>query len=119
MPRRIPVLRRFGEAALRRLVDDVRTGKARGARGDVEGQVTGPGDGMDDMVPGTMDSGSNAVLLSDGEFVIPADVVSGLGNGSTDAGAQELEGMMSRVRTARTGRPEQPARVSTGGLLPA
>jgi len=112
-------LNRFGEDALRRLVDDVQTGKAAGERGDVEGPVRGPGDGMDDLVPARMDDGSNDVLLSDGEFVIPADVVSGIGNGSSDAGAQQLDEMMSRVRTARTGRPAQPKQVNTGGLLPA
>lgn len=111
-------LQTFGEAALRRLVDDVRQGRnPRG--GDMEGQIRGPGDGMDDLVPAQMDDGSQDVLLSDGEFIVPADVVSGLGNGSSDAGAAELERMMSRVREARTGTAEQPAQVAVGGLLPA
>ena len=111
-------LQTFGEDALRRLVDDVRQGRnPRG--GDMEGQIRGPGDGMDDLVPAQMDDGSQDVLLSDGEFIVPADVVSGLGNGSSDAGAAELERMMSRVREARTGKTEQPAQVAVGGLLPA
>jgi len=111
-------LQTFGEDALRRLVDDVRQGRnPRG--GDMEGQIRGPGDGMDDLVPAQMDDGSQDVLLSDGEFIVPADVVSGLGNGSSDAGAAELERMMSRVREARTGTVEQPAQVAVGGLLPA
>ena len=111
-------LQTFGEDALRRLVDDVRQGRnPRG--GDMEGQIRGPGDGMDDLVPARMDDGSQDVLLSDGEFIVPADVVSGLGNGSSDAGAAELERMMSRVREARTGTAEQPAQVAVGGLLPA
>ena len=111
-------LQTFGEEALRRLVDDVRQGRnPRG--GDMEGQIRGPGDGMDDLVPAQMDDGSQDVLLSDGEFIVPADVVSGLGNGSSDAGAAELERMMSRVREARTGSTEQPAQVAVGGLLPA
>ena len=112
-------LEQYGEEALRRLVSDVRTGKADGERGDVEGMVEGPGDGMDDFVPAEMDDGSQDVLLSDGEFVVPADVVSGLGNGSTDAGAEELYGMMDRVRRERTGTTEQPDQVKVGGLLPA
>lgn len=112
-------LQEFGEEALRRLVSDVQTGKANGQRGDIEGMVEGPGDGMDDLVPAGMDDGSQDVLLSDGEFVVPADVVSGLGNGSTDAGAEELYSMMDRVREARTGQTEQPAQVKTGGLMPA
>lgn len=112
-------LQTFGEDALRQLVDDVRSGRAKGPRGDVEGPVQGPGDGMADMVPATMDDGSQDVLLSDGEFVVPADVVSGLGNGSTDAGADELHKMMDRVRQERTGMREQPKRVAVGGLMPA
>lgn len=112
-------LQKFGEAALRQLVDDVESGRAAGPRGDVEGMVQGPGDGMDDMVPATMDDGSQDVLLSDGEFVVPADVVSGLGNGSTDAGADELHKMMDRVRQERTGMREQPKMVAAGGLMPA
>jgi hypothetical protein len=111
-------LEQYGEEALRRLVSDVRTGKADGERGDVEGMVEGPGDGMDDFVPAEMDDGSQDVLLSDGEFVVPADVVSGLGNGSTDAGAEELYNMMDRVREERTGTTEQPDQVRVGGLLP-
>jgi hypothetical protein len=112
-------LESFGEEALRRLVSDVRSGKVDGDRGDIEGMVEGPGDGMDDLVPAEMDDGSQDVLLSDGEFIVPADVVSGLGNGSTDAGAEELYSMMDRVRQERTGMTEQPAQVKAGGLLPA
>ena len=112
-------LESFGEDALRRLVSDVRSGKVDGERGDIEGMIEGPGDGMDDLVPAEMDDGSQDVLLSDGEFIVPADVVSGLGNGSTDAGAEELYGMMDRVREERTGMTEQPAQVKVGGLLPA
>jgi hypothetical protein len=112
-------LESFGEEALRRLVSDVRSGKVDGDRGDIEGMIEGPGDGMDDLVPAEMDDGSQDVLLSDGEFIVPADVVSGLGNGSTDAGAEELYSMMDRVRQERTGMTEQPAQVKVGGLLPA
>jgi hypothetical protein len=106
----------YGEEALRKLVDDVQSGRA--PQGG-EGPVRGPGDGMDDMIPARMDDGSSDVLLSDGEFVIPADVVSGLGNGSTEAGAAELDRMMGRVREARTGKTEQPAAVAAGGMVPA
>ena len=112
-------LEAFGEEALRRLVSDVQSGKVDGERGDIEGMIEGPGDGMDDLVTAEMDDGSQDVLLSDGEFIVPADVVSGLGNGSTDAGAEELYGMMDRIREARTGMTEQPAQVKVGGLMPA
>jgi hypothetical protein len=111
-------LQTYGEEAFRKLVDDVQSGRA-GAGGDMEGTVQGPGDGMDDLVPATMDDGSQDVLLSDGEFIVPADVVSGLGNGSTDAGAEELHRMMDRVRQERTGRKAQAPQVAAGGLMPA
>jgi hypothetical protein len=112
-------LQTFGEEAFRKLVDDVQSGRADATGGDMEGTVRGPGDGMDDLVPATMDDGSQDVLLSDGEFIVPADVVSGLGNGSTDAGAAELDRMMDRVRQERTGRTEQAKQVRAGGLMPA
>ena len=115
-----PILAQFvqmyGEDALRKLVDDVQMGRMPQAQ---DGQVRGPGDGMADMVPAEMDGGGPDVLLSDGEFVVPADVVSGLGNGSTDAGAAELDRMMARVREARTGKTAQPKAVASGGVLPA
>jgi hypothetical protein len=74
---------------------------------------------MDDLVPATMDDGSQDVLLSNDEFVVPADVVSGLGNGSTSSGASLLHGMMDRVRQERTGKKAQPAQIAAGGMLPA
>ena len=63
-------------------------------------------DGMADRVPATIDQKQPA-RLSDGEFVVPADVVSHLGNGSSNAGADQLFSMMDRVRKARTGRKSQ------------
>ena len=66
----------------------------------------GKTDGMADDVPARID-GTQEARLSDGEFVIPADVVSHLGNGNSDAGSQQLYGMMDNIREARTGNPEQ------------
>lgn len=66
----------------------------------------GTTDGMADKVPATID-GREPARLSDGEFVIPADVVSHLGNGNSDAGAKNLYSMMDRVRKARTGTTKQ------------
>lgn len=66
----------------------------------------GKTDGMADRVPATI-SGRQPAQLSDGEFVMPADVVSHLGNGNSDAGAQQLFAMMDRIRKARTGRTQQ------------
>ncbi len=109
----------YGEDALRGLVQDVETGRADGPRGDVEGMVKGPGDGMEDMVPARMENGDQDILLANDEFIVPADVVSGLGNGSSEAGADELYSMMDRVREERTGKKEQPKAVAAGGMLPA
>jgi hypothetical protein len=68
--------------------------------------LKGPGDGMSDNIPATI-GGKQPARLADGEFVVPADVVSHLGNGSTDAGAKQLYSMMERVRKARTGNKKQ------------
>ena len=66
----------------------------------------GSTDGMTDEVPAHID-GKRPAALSDGEFVIPADVVSHLGNGNSNAGAQRLYEMMDQVRQARTGTTKQ------------
>jgi len=66
----------------------------------------GPTDGMGDKIPASINNREPA-RLSDGEFVVPADVVGHLGNGNSDAGAKQLYGMMDRVRRARTGSTEQ------------
>jgi len=77
----------------------------------------GPTDGMRDDVPATVD-GEAPVRLSDGEFVIPADVVSHLGNGNSEAGAQSLYEMMDRVRKARTGEARQSPAINPNQMLP-
>jgi hypothetical protein len=68
--------------------------------------LKGDGDGMSDDIPATI-NGKQPARLADGEFVIPADVVSHLGNGSSDAGAKRLYKMMDKVRVARTGKKKQ------------
>jgi hypothetical protein len=80
--------------------------------------LSGQGDGMSDSIRANID-GTMEARLSDGEFVVPADVVSGLGNGSSDAGAKRLHGMMDRVRTERTGRKMQAPEVNPAALMPA
>jgi hypothetical protein len=57
--------------------------------------------------------------LADGEFVVPADVVSHLGNGSTDAGAKQLYKMMDKVRVARTGKKMQGRQINPRKYVPA
>ena len=108
----------YGDDALRDLVGRVRSGEFDQNAEVTEGMVEGIGDGMDDMIPATLE-GEQDVVLSDGEFIVPADVVSGLGNGSTDAGAKSLYEMMDRVREMRTGMTEQPDQVPQGMMLPA
>ena len=76
----------------------------------------GPTDGMADQIPATINNMEPA-RLSDGEFVIPADVVSHLGNGNSDAGAQNLYGMMERVRKDRTGNPKQGKQIDPNKYL--
>ena len=80
--------------------------------------LDGASDGMADKVPANID-GVQEARLSDGEFVIPADVVSHLGNGNSDAGAKVLEGMMSRVRKVRTGSEKQGKEIDPNKFLPA
>lgn len=108
----------YGEDALRDLVDKVQSGEMDETAERSEGQLRGPGDGMDDLIPATIE-GEQDVLLSDGEFIVPADVVSGLGNGSSDAGARALEEMMDRVRSSRNGSTEQPPQVPQEEVMPA
>jgi hypothetical protein len=79
--------------------------------------LKGPGDGMSDNIPATI-NGRQPARLADGEFVIPADVVSHLGNGSTDAGAKQLHGMMDKVRKARTGNPKQGKEINPEKYMP-
>jgi hypothetical protein len=80
--------------------------------------VTGTGDGMSDSVPATIE-GVQEARLADGEFVIPADVVADIGNGSSDAGSKKLYDMMDRIRKARHGTTEQPPEIDAEALMPA
>lgn len=80
--------------------------------------LKGPGDGMSDSIPGRIGAKQPA-RLADGEFVVPADVVSGIGNGSTDAGARKLYAMMDKVRKARTGSKKQGKEIDARKYMPA
>jgi hypothetical protein len=99
------------------------TGLAEGGLADAGRYLQGETDGMADKIPSSID-GEQPAALSHGEFVIPADVVSHLGNGNSDAGAQKLYEMMDRIRQARTGTTEQgkeinPDEFTMGGLAAA
>jgi hypothetical protein len=76
------------------------------------------GDGMSDEIEATIE-GEQEARLSDGEFVIPADVVSHLGNGSSDAGAKRLYEMMDKIRMARTGTKKQGKEINPERFMPA
>ena len=91
------------------------TGYAEG--GSVGMYLGGPTDGMADKLPTTID-GNEPAALSHGEFVIPADVVSHLGNGNSEAGAQNLYRMMEKIRSARTGNPKQGKQINPDKYLP-
>ena len=81
------------------------------------GYLKGPGDGMSDDIPATI-NGDEPAALADGEFVVPADVVSHLGNGSSEAGSKQLYAMMDRIRKARTGRESQGKEIKPGKYMP-
>jgi hypothetical protein len=79
--------------------------------------LKGPGDGMSDDIPATI-ANKQPARLADGEFVVPADVVSHLGNGSTEAGAKKLHQMMTNIRKARTGNPKQGKQINPNKFTP-
>ena len=79
--------------------------------------LQGDTDGMADEIPSSID-GDQPAALSHGEFVIPADVVSHLGNGNSDAGAKKLYQMMDRIRQARTGTKEQGKEINPDKFMP-
>ena len=91
-------------------------GKAAG--GMAKGRyLRGETDGMEDKIPATIDKNQPA-RLSHGEFVIPADVVSHLGNGNSDAGAKHLYKMMDKIRQARTGTKKQGKQINAEKFMP-
>jgi hypothetical protein len=80
--------------------------------------LKGPGDGVSDDIPATIGQGQPA-RLADGEFVIPARIVSELGNGSTDAGAKRLYEMMDRIQKVRRKTKNVAANTKAAKYLPA
>jgi hypothetical protein len=84
--------------------------------------LKGPGDGVSDSIPATIGQKQQPARLADGEFVVPARIVSELGNGSTEAGAKKLYAMMDRVQRARgktTGKNKVAANSRADKYLPA
>jgi hypothetical protein len=81
------------------------------------GYLDGAGDGMSDSIPATIE-GKQPARLADGEFVVPADVVSHLGNGSSKAGSKRLYAMLDKVRHARTGNKKQGKQINPAKYMP-
>jgi hypothetical protein len=103
------------------VIEDVRVPQyaAGGITGLKKGRyLNGTTDGMADKLAAKIDNKQPAAL-SHGEFVIPADVVSHLGNGNSDAGAKKLYEMMEKIRLARTGNPKQGKQINPNKFLPA
>ena len=88
------------------------------AKGGHQGYLDGAGDGMSDSIPATIE-GQQPARLADGEFVIPADVVSHIGNGSSKAGSKQLYTMLDRIRKARTGHTKQGKEIKPHKYMPA
>ena len=88
------------------------------AKGGHQGYLDGAGDGMSDSIPATIE-GKQPARLADGEFVVPADVVSHLGNGSSKAGSKQLYAMLDRIRKARTGHTKQGKEIKPNKYMPA
>lgn len=80
------------------------------------GLIRGPGGGMDDKIKGSID-GRRDVYLSDGEYVVDAQTVSALGDGSSEAGAKRMKQLVENIRQKKFGSKKQPAKMaSMGGL---
>jgi len=88
------------------------------AQGGMPRFLSGGGDGMSDSIKANI-NGSQEARLADGEFVVPADVVSHIGNGSSKAGAKQLYSMMDRVRQARVGTKKQGKQINPRKYLAA
>ena len=111
-------LTKYGNEAFMQLREAVLQSVVPGAQ--TQGQIKGNGEGgMDDDLRG-MIGDKERIAVSQDEFIVPADVVSMLGDGSSDAGSKELYDMMDRVRQEKTGTTKQAPRLANaGGMLPA
>ena len=101
----------------KRMAEGGITSHSLGSYSDGGHLLKGPGDGMSDDIPATIADKQPARLANE-EFVIPADVVSHLGNGSSESGAKVLYEMMAKIRKARTGNPKQGKQIDPHKLMP-
>ena len=107
----------YGAEAFQELRDAVLKSVAGNPEAQTEGVISGAGAGMDDEVMGVIGQ-DQEIAVSPGEYIVAADVVSGLGDGSSDAGADVLDVMMQDVRNARTG-GRQPKKINRSAVMPA
>ena len=113
-----PGLSGFGLGRLNNLAGEQAMTQAQTLGYAEGGYLNGDGDGMSDSIPATIE-GKQPARLADGEFVVPADVVSHLGNGSSKAGSKRLYAMLDKVRHARTGNKKQGKEIKANKYLPA
>jgi len=83
-----------------------------------QGMIEGFGGGMDDFVQGVAGN-QDRIAASPGEYIVPADVVSQLGDGNSTEGSRKLDGMLERTRMAKTGTIEQAPPIDSRRVLPA
>ena len=83
-----------------------------------QGMIEGFGGGMDDFVQGVAGS-QERIAASPGEYIVPADVVSQLGDGNSEEGSRKLDGMLERTRMAKPGTIEQAPPIDSRSVLPA
>ena len=110
-------LGKYGSEAYLALRQEVLKQAAQNNEVITEGLIAGEGGGMDDSINGVMGD-QEKVAVSQDEFIIPADVVSQLGDGSSNAGADKLYEMMDRVRQNKTGTMQQASKLPQG-MMPA
>jgi hypothetical protein len=111
----------FARGGLSSLAGYARGGSSLGDYSDGGRLLRGPGDGVSDSIPASI-ANKRPARLADGEFVVPARIVSELGNGSTEAGARKLYAMMDRIQRARrktTGKGKVAVNSRAEKLLPA
>jgi len=108
----------FGLGRLNDLASEQARSQAQTLGYAAGGYLNGQGDGMSDSIPATIE-GKQPARLADGEFVVPADVVSHLGNGSSKAGSKRLYAMLDKVRHARTGNKKQGKQINPAKYMPA
>jgi hypothetical protein len=109
-------IRKYGNEAYRTARDAMLKSVVPDAQ--TEGLIRGNGSGMDDQVQG-MIGRDQPVAVSPGEYIVAADVVSGLGEGSTDAGVKDLDRMQDEVRRKRNGTTQQAPRIDERKVMPA